>query len=40
MVNPSVQEGKKPELTYPCFINANIKGIDKVFQEHTDQPEV
>lgn len=40
MMRPSVQEGEKPGPTYSCFINANIKGIDQVFQERTDQPEV
>lgn len=36
MVFPSVQEVP----TYPCLINANIEGIDQIFQEHADQPEV
>lgn len=40
MVRPSVEEGKQQGPTYSCLINANVKGIDKVFQEHADQPEV
>lgn len=26
--------------TNPCLIDANIKGINQIFQEHADQPEV
>lgn len=33
-------EGKQQVPTYSRFINANIKGIYKVFQEHADQAEV
>lgn len=40
MVLPFVQEGKMQGPTYPRLIDANIKCIDKVFQEHADQPEV
>lgn len=31
---------KKKGPTYPCLIDTNIKGIDQVFQEHANQPEV
>lgn len=33
-------EGKEQAPTYSRFINANIKGVYKVFQEHADQAEV
>lgn len=38
MVQPFVPEAQGP--TYSCLINANVEGVDKVFQEHTDKPEV
>lgn len=31
---------EKQGPTYPCLVDANLEGIDQVFQEHADKPEV